>query len=430
MNNKKRTIFIGIDGASYSLLKDFISSGFMPNLKKLAHQGILSRMLAPLPENSAVSWSSIMTGKNPGEHGIFGFTDIIPNTYTMRFPNFLSMQARTFWQTEPDKTYVIINLPFTYPVQTVNGYMVSGFVSPTMEKSVYPEQFLDYLKKADYQIDADTRKIYESKQMFLDSLFKVHKKRVKVYRTACNEIDWDVFMIVFTGTDRLGHYFQDVLDHKDSEYYDSYLEYYQMIDEEIGWISDQKKEDDILVMMSDHGMERITADVHLNTYLEQNGYLHLSKGERINYNNITDKTKAFVLEPARIHLNYASQYPNGKVTKHDREAIIRDLNDFFKELSYPESNDKVIAQVVRKEEIYTGDQTENAPDLLLVSQKGFNLRGTLRKDTVFSHPDIITGMHRGDDAFLYIHGRDIDSVIPEIPRTEDILTIVNTLKGE
>jgi len=426
----KRTILIGIDGASHSLLKDFITSGVMPNLKRLASQGVLCRMTAPLPDNSAVSWSSIMTGKNPGEHGIFGFTDIIPHTYTMHFPNFLSLETETFWQREPDKKHVIINLPFTYPVQSMNGYMVSGFVSPNIEKSVYPEQFLDYLKKTDYQIDADTRKIYQSKQMFLNSLFQVHKNRVQVYRTIWDDVDWDVFMVVFTGTDRLGHYFQDVLDQKDSEYYDSYLQYYRMIDEEIGWISDQKDDNDIMVMMSDHGMERIAAEVNLNTYLEQNGFLDLSKSERINYNNITDKTRAFVLEPARIHLNYASQYPNGKITKHDREPIIRDLTDLFKDLTYPESNKKVISEVVRKEEIYTGDQMEHAPDLLLVSHKGFSLRGTLGKDEMFSHPDIIKGMHRGNDAFLYVHGSEAADVMPEIPRTEDILHLVNTLKGE
>ena len=59
----------------------------MPNLEKLKQDGILKRMTVSIPDNSAVSWSSIMTGENPGEHGIFGFTDLIPNTYTLRFPN-------------------------------------------------------------------------------------------------------------------------------------------------------------------------------------------------------------------------------------------------------------------------------------------------------------------------------------------------------
>ncbi|MEJ2628489.1 MAG: alkaline phosphatase family protein, partial [bacterium] len=111
MSKKKRTIFVGIDGASYSLLRELAQTGVMPHLNTLIEEGVLSRMLAPLPDNSAVSWSSIMTGKNPGEHGIFGFTDLIPNTYTLRFPNFLSMQSSTFWQVESEKKYVIINLP-------------------------------------------------------------------------------------------------------------------------------------------------------------------------------------------------------------------------------------------------------------------------------------------------------------------------------
>ena len=175
-------------------------------------------------------------------------------------------------------------------------------------------------------------------------------------------------------------------------------------------------------------MEYVKSEVYLNTCLGKNGFLHITGGERLNYNNITSKTKAFVLEPSRIYLNYTSRYPRGSVNQNDREAIIKDLISFFDELYYQDSTEKIIAKVARKEEIYTGDQLDHAPDIVLVPHKGFSLRGSLGKDRVFSLSDTIKGMHRGDDAFLYVHGRNAVSLIPEILRTEDVLTIANKLK--
>ncbi|MEJ2628949.1 MAG: alkaline phosphatase family protein, partial [bacterium] len=249
-----------------------------------------------------------------------------------------------------------------------------------------------------------------------------------VYRTFWERENWDVFMIVFTGTDRLGHYFQDDWEEKKAPFYESFLEYYTRIDEQIGWIADHKKENDILMMMSDHGMESIQSEVYLNTFLEREGFLQITKGERINYNNLTSRTKALVLEPSRIYLNYSSRYPQGSVKQDDREAIIKDLISLFNEFSYQDKAEKIVDRVVRKEEIYTGDQMDNAPDLILVPGKGFSLRGTLGKDQVFGLSSTIKGMHRGDDAFLYVHGPNAGSLLPEVPRTEDVLTIATKCK--
>jgi len=426
MSKGKRPVLIGIDGVPYTMLDKISNDGIMPNFNSLKNEGIFKQMMASIPDNSAVSWSSIMTGVNPGEHGVFGFTDLIPKTYTLGFLNFLNMKYKPFWMQKPDKKHVILNLPFTYPVQEMNGYIISGFVSPDINRAVYPTSLFPYINKIKYQIDVDANKAYKSKDLFLEELFVVHEKRVITYRHFWDEVDWDTFMIVFTGTDRLGHFMWDDYENTDSPHRKRFLDYFGEIDNEIGWIAEKLSDSDNLIMMSDHGMELIKTEVHLNTYLEQNGFLKLSGGYRKNYNNITNKSSAFALEPSRIYLNYKDRYPNGCIDYEERDLIIKELTDIFKQLKC--NDELVITDVIKKEEIYKGAQMDVAPDLLLVANSGYSLRGTIGKKDVFGTDSILTGMHKRSDAFLFVKGDNAETIVPDKPNVEDVVEIMHGLE--
>jgi len=165
MKQKKRVI-IGIDGVPFRILDELSDQGVMRNFKNLKREGVFKKMESSLPEISSVSWSSIITGKNPGEHGIYGFTDILPGTYTMSFPNYKNLKEKPFWEKEKDKKHVIINVPATYPPNKINGFIVSGFVSLDIKKSVQPEIYLNMLEEMDYKIDVDSKKAHKSISMF------------------------------------------------------------------------------------------------------------------------------------------------------------------------------------------------------------------------------------------------------------------------
>jgi predicted AlkP superfamily phosphohydrolase/phosphomutase len=424
----KKTVLIGIDGASYSMLTDFVKQGIIPNFAVLLQAGVFKKLMASIPDNSAVSWSSIMTGANPGEHGIFGFTDLIPKTYTLRFPNFFNMQHEPFWLQKPERSYVILNMPFTYPVKALNGYLISGFVSPDMNRAVYPPELLKMAKKMGYRIDVDAGKVRKSKDLFFDDLFAVHEKRVELYRRLWNDVDWDTFMIVFTGSDRLEHFCWSDYEDRIKPYYENFIKYFQKIDQEIGWIAEKLGEDDNLFMISDHGMERIKTEVHINTYLEQEGFLNLSDGSRKNYNNVTETSQAFALEPGRIYLHDKQKYPRGSVKNDDRNSLLEDLMPLLQELQY--KGGKVVMEVLRKEEIYTGAQLASAPDLLLIPNTGYSLRGTVGREEIFGNDNILSGMHRGNDAFLYVKGQNVHEIVPDNPHVEDIITIMNRFEEE
>ena len=93
----QKACVIGLDGTPYSMITRFMDSGVMPRLKDIVSRGRAEPMTVTLPEISSVSWSSFMTGKNPGEHGIYGFTDLEDGTYKQCFPSFRDLKTDTIW---------------------------------------------------------------------------------------------------------------------------------------------------------------------------------------------------------------------------------------------------------------------------------------------------------------------------------------------
>lgn len=424
MSQDDKIVIIGIDGVPYSLMKNLSDRNVMPNFKKLRREGVFTKMSSSIPEISCVSWSSIITGKNPGEHGVYGFTDIIKGTYTLSFHHSKNLKAPTFWQKDKSKKFVIVNLPSTYPAQKINGVLISGFVSPDLEKAVYPPSYLEKLKSLNYKIDIDSEKGHKSKRLLFKELFETLELRRKIFESLWEEIAWDIFMIVLTGTDRLGHFLWDAYENKNHEFHTEFLEFFEHIDEVIGSIDSKLKENDSLIILSDHGMESIETNLHTNAYLANEGYLVLGDNPKKGYNNIKNGTKAFALEPGRIYLNKAGKYPRGCVKGRDEDKLIEDLIDLFSGLE--RNGKKVMKGVYRKEDIYHGSHLENAPDLVLLSNSGLNLKSGLFKQELFEK-DSFAGKHTQEDAFLYVKNRESLSIIPEEPSVEDVTTILDKL---
>lgn len=421
MSEDKRKVIIGLDGVPFRLIKDFTMHRIMPYTKKLVKEGTFRKMKSSIPEISSVSWSSIITGKNPGEHGIYGFTDIISGTYTISFPNFKSLLAKPFWQKNKRKKYVILNVPFTYPATKMNGCLVSGFVAPDLEKAVYPDALLTKLKELNYQIDVDSNKAHKSIDLFLKGLFETLEARCKAFHLLWDEQDWDIFMFVITGTDRLMHFLWGAYEDETHEYHDQFLKFFKNTDEIIGEISSRLNEDDRLFIISDHGFGPTEVTVNVNQPLKENGLLDLDADtEKKKYNAITDKTKAFALTPGRIYLNWKDRFPNGSVLKSDREPIIKDIGSIFGELEY--QNRRVINRVFRKEEIYKGEHRNYAPDLILLANSGFNLKADISKEVTFEK-EIFTGMHTYEDAIFISNGK-LSEAKDDIS-VEDVIELAN-----
>jgi predicted AlkP superfamily phosphohydrolase/phosphomutase len=416
MRKSKRGVIIGLDGVPYGLLDDLSDRSTMPGFKELKKEGAFVPMKSTIPANSAVSWSTIITGENPGGHGVYGFTDLMRNSYINSYHSFLNLTAPPFWIIENTRRYLIM----------INGALLSGFVSPDQDRAVFPPSYSRKLREIGYQIDVDASKAKKSKMMFLKELNDVLDRRIDALNLLSSKIDWDILMFIVTGTDRLEHYLWDAYQNKSHEWHKDFLDFYSKVDEAISHITSMVDEETPLLMLSDHGMEGVDEAVNINTHLAQQGFLDLEDNPRKSYNGIKRGTTAFALESARVYLNKVDRFPRGSVQKDKELEMMNRVSDSLLELK--RGGRKVIKDVHRREDIYRGSEIERAPDLVLVPESGFSLKTGLLKDDVFEK-DFLTGKHTEDDAFLFARGWPADEDFPQDPSVEDILSIFWNMIG-
>lgn len=424
-HSNKRTIIIGLDGVPHGAIKNLTQTGVMKNLANIIEDGVFRQMTSSIPEISSIAWSSIITGKNPGEHGIYGFIDLHPGTYRMFFPNFANLKASPFWNTDNNKKSVIINVPSTYPARELNGVLIAGFVALNLSKAVYPPELVSKLTEIDYQIDVDSGKAHKSMDLFLRDLDKTLKARIKAYRYLRSSQEWDTFMLVFTGTDRLFHFLWNAYEDPFHKYHEAVLDHFRQIDGVIGEIRERMDEHDNLILLSDHGFEGLETEVNINFYLKENSFLTLKDGKEGNLSTIDRPTKAFALDPARIYVNLEGKYPEGSVNPNDKERVIQELIPPFESLEI--DGRKAIKRIFRSREIYRGPYLDQAPDLVLLSNKGLNLKANIKAKRV-SDKGVFTGKHSQQDAFLVVKGKDNNGIVPESPNVADIVSMIDNLE--
>jgi predicted AlkP superfamily phosphohydrolase/phosphomutase len=352
-----------------------------------------------------------MTGMNPGENGIFGFMELDPGNYSYTFPSFRSLPVQTVWDVigtgKMKKKSIIINLPGTYPARSLNGLLVSGFVAPELEKSVYPESMLPLLKIMNYQVDVDSSLGKGNKKLFLNELNHILNCRCRFYNRVVEQ-KWDLFFFIITETDRLHHFLFDAFEDKNSEFHADVMGYYQKIDHIIGTITnDMGKKGIPFILLSDHGFVKIKQEVYLSQYLQEWGYLHLSPANdgKQNLKNITEKSKIFALDPSRLYIHQEGKYARGGVKKTGCGALRNEIKARFLDLEI--NGEKVIKNVFYKEEIYYGPFLDKAPDLVLLSHYGFDLKAGIMKESLYGKT-FFQGMHSQDNAFLIdAHGFEL-----------------------
>ena len=418
-----KAAIIGLDGVPYHLLRSMADNN-MPYTKELIKQGNLKQVKSSLPPNSAVSWSSIMTARNPGEHGIYGFTDFIPDTYTVNYHHSMKLKTPPFWQRNNEKRSLIINLPSTYPPQALNGIHVSGFVSPQVEKSIYPSELTGDLISSDYMVDVNAPYNEKDIQRFLRDLNTALEKRTS-FAVRQLQDKWDIFFFVVTGTDRIGHYLWDAFENEKNQYHDQFIEYFHKIDNSIYNLTQEMPEDTVIMMISDHGMGKAGTAYNLNTLLKEEGYLKIEERPELNYTSIKKGTKAFLTETNKLYLNMERRFPRGSVSNSERVDLMDELVDLLKSLRY--GGRQVVKTVYSREELYDGPYLSEAPDLVVLPADDFSFKTGLFAEELVS-VDRLQGKHTEDDAFLYLNN-DSDE-FREASSVEDALLVLRSIYRE
>jgi len=366
-----------------------------------------------------------MTGTNPGNHGIYGFYEPVRD-YNLRFPTARDIQAPTIWKQlgQLNKKSLIVNMPQTYPALPLNGVLISGFVAPDLEKSVYPTKHLDGLKNLNYQIDVNAWLARTNQNQFFKQLFHVLDRRMSGIDYLWGQDDFDFATIVFTGTDRLQHYFWDAVEDESYQFHQPVMDFYHEIDNAIGRLLEKVDDSTMVIVLSDHGFMKVNREVNLNVWLRQNGYLKFRPPDPESLEDIDSMSIAFCVDPGRIYINRTDRFTRGKInpgneftatrselkTKLESEVIVRDP---LGEQVNP------VEKVILPEEIYSGPFLDKAPDLIVLAEPGFDLKGNVKiKD--LARNDVLTGMHTRENASLVVHNKSSRFDFEAIQSIEDI----------
>jgi predicted AlkP superfamily phosphohydrolase/phosphomutase len=397
----KKALIIGIDGVPRDLLLRMVERGVMKGLKGILDHGYrIHPMRASLPEISSVSWTSFMTGVNPGEHGIFGFTHLEPASYRLHFTNSRDIKAPTFWQTLSKKgkikKTVVLNIPSTYPAFPIDGLLVSGFVAVDFEKAIYPSSYVSFLRDMNYIIDVDAEKGRNDKPGLYQDILQSLTTRRNVSLALFEREPWDLSVFCVTETDRLHHFF---FDENDTATFDTV---YTMIDQLVTELYEAAKrkwgEEFLFLLLSDHGFSVLKKEVNLNAYLRKAGMLTLDSAREY-YERIGSGTVAFAMDPGRIYVHEEKKYPRGHVRVDQRHGIREKLKDLLFDLK--DEGEPVIQSIFEREDLYQGPYREAGPDLVCIPRPGYDLKGNLRKEEVFT-VDVFKGMHTWENAVLLL----------------------------
>lgn len=403
---RPRLVVLGLDGLPLSLARALGSQ--LPNLSRLLPHA--RAIEAELPELSPVNWTSFFTGEGPGVHGVHGFTVLDPHAYSLRIAGFNDVRCPTVFQRlgEAGLTSRVLNLPNMAPAMPLQGMLVAGFVAESLQAAVFPPFLLGPLRAAGYRVEGDTTRGAAEPEYLLDQLRQSLSARRAALNLLWPDLAWDLFVCVLTETDRLFHFLFPAVEDQGHPLHAACLAFLRDWDQLVGEVLDRydalpgpKR----LIAFADHGFCALDTEVDLNRVLAQAGFLHLCRPARDEWDAgvIGPETRAFALDPGRIVLHRRGRFARGQVAGADAARLCADLRDLLLGLTW--EGRKVMKQVLDGRALY---ECENAPDLVCVPERGFDLKARFDREEVFGHFGRF-GMHTPDDVFFMDTGADRDA---------------------
>ena len=376
MSNK--VLIIGWDCAAPELVFDAFRDD-MPNTRRLMEEGIYGNLESTIPPITVPAWMCMMTGRDPGELGIYGFRNRKDYSYgNLYIVNSHAVTVPTLWDIvgTHGKKSVVLGVPLTYPPKPFPGWMVSSFLTPNLNSQwCFPPRLKREIAQvaSNYLIDVPNFRT-ERRAELERELFQMTEARFKLARHLLKTKAWELFVMVEMGADRLHHAFWRFWDasHRkhepDSPFSDTMRRYYATLDAELGRLLELVDENTTVLIVSDHGAKRMDGGICINEWLQQHGYLTLkTRPQEITpfSPDLVDwhRTQAWGEGGyyGRIFLNVKGREPHGTILPQDYEKVRDELKARL-EAIVDETGDNIGTRVFKPEEIYR-ECRNIAPDL-------------------------------------------------------------------
>jgi len=491
--NPLRTLIVGLDGGTFDLVQPWAEAGLLPTFGRLMKEGVWGHLRSTMPPITAPAWSSFITGKNPGKHGLIDFVFRRPGSYDVSPVNASLRQGRSLWSLLSDggKRVVVVNVPLTYPPEPVNGCLVSGLLTPSERSNfTYPPELADTLWEDGYRIHAPQSYARGDIDRFLQAIYETTEIQLATLERLMREHPWDFAMYVFRGTDRLQHGLWHFMDSHHplhgapgtDRYQDAILEHYQYIDRKLADLLAQLDERTVLILMSDHGAGPFHKYIYMNNWLVHWGLLRMKSGavsrlKRVMFSwGITpitvynlmlklglgglkgqvtkgkgqeklarfflsfrdvdwSQTRVYSLGNAgQLWINLRGREPMGTVAPGSEYEVVRqDVIERLMAMRDPGTGEQLVDMVYTREMLYDGPYLEQMPDIVFVP-KGFRYL-SFGEYEFASHRLVdvsygITGWHR-QEGMVLLYGAPVRvGGRLEEARIEDVAPTVLYLMGQ
>jgi predicted AlkP superfamily phosphohydrolase/phosphomutase len=374
-----KILVLGLDCAAPELLFGFED---LPNLRRLMEVGAYGRLESVVPPITVPAWMCLATSQDPGSLGVYGFRNRVDHSYEgLAIATSRSITAPAIWDqlAREGKRSIIVGVPPGYPPRRINGIFVSCFLTPDTDKNVFthPPEISAEIRRlvGHYPVDVQGFRT-DNKAWLRDEIFAMSRTQFQVVRHLLATKEWDYFHFVDIGLDRIHHGFWKyhdplhVLHEPDSPFRETVHAYYRQIDEEIGRVLELLTDDTIVLVVSDHGAQRLDGGFCVNEWLVREGLLVLKSypKEVTPFGKLEvdwEKTKVWSEGGyyARVFLNVQGREPQGAVAASEYERFRDEIKAKFEATVNPDG--KPLGTLVFKPEAIYRSVHNVAPDLVV-----------------------------------------------------------------
>jgi len=429
MGTISRMVVVGLDGATFNLIKPWAADGKLPTFARLLAEGAHAELRSTLPALTPPAWTSAATGKNPGKHNIFNFYKVSEGG-TGKLPlTPADLRSRRVWDiaNEYGKRAGVVHLPLTYPPERLDGFVVSGIMTPKgVEDYTYPLELRDelaaHIEGYRFDVDADALKVGDLRA-FRDDAFDLQRIQTAETLYLLEHKPWDLFWVMFHTLDKVQHFFWHLMDPTHpahpgpSALQHTILEFHQLLDQTLAAILARLDSETGLLIMSDHGSCSIESYFLITNWLEEAGFLAMKGGTRSPLaralGSVGIEAQSLVkalrrsgmgwlpkLVPASVksqvpvarasfaqiasaiewagtrvycpsapgsglRVNLRGRDAQGCVAPEDYDRVCEEVRTALLGLVDTKNGRRVVRAVHRRHEIYKGEWVDNGPDLLV-----------------------------------------------------------------
>ncbi len=418
---KPKILVIGLDSVPSELLFKKLADT-LPNIKHMMETGIYTTLESCHPPITVPAWMVMMSSKSPGKLGVYGFRHRKGFSYTEGWlTNSQTIKEPRVWDylAKEDKKVCLVGVPPTYPPIQVNGKLVSCFITPKdKDNFTHPPELSQEIQSLVDKYIFDVKFRTDNRDEIIKNLYEMTEKRFEVIKHMIKKENWDFFMFVEIGVDRLHHMFWKYYDEEHPRYepgnkYENVIpDYYKYIDGKIGELLSIIDDNTFVLLVSDHGTASMKGAFCINEWLIKEGYLVLknypksiSEIEKCDVD--WEKTTAWGWGGyyARIFFNVKGRETQGRISPSEFDKVRDELKQKIISISGP-NGEKFANKVLYPDELY-GEARGSKPDMMVYFDDLYwRSAGTIGHNSLYlsendTGPD--DSVHWMDGVFLLYH---------------------------